>query len=274
MDHTTLDQPGNPQGEFDFDARIEEITTNGYNFEIGNYLSKGHKILMQHFGAYIGYLLLVIVITMLLGVIPLVGSLANFIIGYPLIAGFYMVARRIYKNKRYQFSNFFDGFKFVGPLVLVRLVQLAILLAVAIPYILLAMDSDFLQMLWGIATGNISSFDPRDIVDSVAGFAPLILITLLIQALFTFSAYITVFARKDTWQAVKTSAIVVWKRFLHFILFFIVIFLINVAGAAAILIGLLYTIPLTLCSMYAAYESIIGTPSYDQALDDPAPVTA
>ena len=71
------------------------------------------------------------------------------------------------------------------------------------------------------------------------------------------------------WESLSLSVKLVWKRFLYFILFFIVIFFINVGGMLLLLVGLLYTVPLSVCATYIAYEMIVGTRLHDELLDGP-----
>lgn len=86
---------------------------------------------------------------------------------------------------------------------------------------------------------------------------------LIVQIGFSFSQYILVFGKKGAIEAITLSFKIIWKNFVSFFLFFIVLFLINILGLICLGVGLLYTIPLTFCALYAAYDSIVGTNSTD-----------
>jgi len=262
-----LDQPMPEEGEYHFDEKSSSLLKNGFDFDLGGYISKGHQILMKDLGSYIGYELLVFLIFMLLGFIPFVGTVINFVINYSLIMGFAIFARRIYLNRPRSFSNFFDGFKLLGPLVLLRLLNSILIALIVIPYVLITLGSFFLTLIRQAISGDVSDIDPSYIISNIVKLIPLIFILIIIQVLLAFSSYIVTFGRKGAVDAMTLSIKLIGKKFLSFILFFIVLWLINVAGAICLLVGLLYTVPLSLCALYAAYESIVGTNPNDELLD-------
>lgn len=268
MENSVLDQPVSPEGQYNFDQKVNQLLREGYNFTLGDYISTGHRILMTSLGSYIGYLLIYIISTAIISAIPVVGSIANFIIGSSFVMGFAIVSRKIFYNKPWQFNNFFNGFKFLGPLFAMRLIILLIALIVIIPYIVIALGSMAMDLFRMWQSGSPSDIDPTFIIRLVVKMIPLIIIVALGQALFALAPYIVVFGRKGPWDAIVLSMKIVWKRFLQFILFYIVLFFINVGGAICLIVGLLYTVPLTLCSLYATYEMIVGTNSQDPVLDD------
>ncbi|HEX3080505.1 MAG TPA: hypothetical protein VHQ04_08585, partial [Puia sp.] len=174
---------------------------------------------------------------------------------------------RIYLNLPKSFSNFFDGFKLLGPLVLLRLLNTLLMAIIAIPYILITLGSFFLTMFRKAFTNDMSDIDPSYIISNVVKLIPLFFIIIIIQVLLAFSSYIVTFGRKSPVDAMTLSIKLIGKKFLAFLLFFIVLILINIGGAILLIVGLLYTIPLTLCATYAAYESIVGTNPNDELLD-------
>ena len=99
MEDNVLDQPAAQEGEYNFDEKVGQLLANGYEFKLGEYISAAHRVVMKEMGSFIGFLLLLIVIYGVLAFIPFVGSIANFIISYPLIMGFAIFARRIFYNK-------------------------------------------------------------------------------------------------------------------------------------------------------------------------------
>lgn len=262
-----LDQPESPAGEYNFDQKTASLLRNGFDFDLGGYISKGNKILTRDFGSFLGFELLFFVISIVVGIIPIAGSIANFIIGYSLIMGFAIFARRIYLNLPKSFSNFFDGFKLLGPLVLLRLLNILLTAVVAVPYVLIVLGSFFMTIFRKAFTNDIADIDPSYIISNVVKLIPLFFIIVIIQVLLAFSSYIVTFGRKSPVDAMTLSIKLIGKKFLAFLLFFIVLVLINIGGVIMLVVGLLYTIPLTLCAGYAAYESIVGTNPQDELLD-------
>src|SRR6185295_9636343 len=115
-------------------------------------------------GSYIGYELLVFLIVIVLGLIPFVGSIVNFVIAYSLTMGFAIFARRIYLERPRSFRNFFDGFKLLGPLVLLRLLNAILIALIVIPYVLIALGSFFLTLIRQAFSGGVQDIDPSYII--------------------------------------------------------------------------------------------------------------
>jgi uncharacterized membrane protein len=154
------------------------------------------------------------------GVIPIVGSIAYAVISPALYAGFFIVAKKIVHDEPYEFKDFFKGF-------------------------------DFLLQLF---LGNLI----------VGIFVVIGLVLLLIPGIYLGVAYawtvmFIVFAGKEFWPAMELSRKVISKKWFTFFGFFIVLGLINIAGAIALIVGLLVTIPATMLAIFAAFQDIIGT---------------
>jgi uncharacterized membrane protein len=62
-------------------------------------------------------------------------------------------------------------------------------------------------------------------------------------------------------DAIRVSARTVIKQYFTFIILMFTLLLLNVGGAICLLVGLLFTIPLSYCILYAAYESIFEHPA-------------
>jgi uncharacterized membrane protein len=152
--------------------------------------------------------------------IPIISTLASFVVSPPLMAGFYIVAFRIRDQQEVEFSNFFDGFKaFLVPLVVASLVS---------------------TILMGI------------------GFILLVIPGIYLAVAYCISVPLIIGRQLDFWPALETSRQVVTKQWFGFFLLFICILLLNVAGVIALGIGVIITFPWTLCIFAAAFDNIVG----------------
>ena len=138
----------------------------------------------------------------------------------PLTAGFFIVARKINKNEPYDFGAFWKGFDFFVPLMLYTLIS------------------------------------------TILGC--LALIALIIPGIYLFVGWIfaipfIIFSNMEFWDAMEFSRRLVTKKWWNIFGFLILLFLINVAGTLVFFVGLLFTVPITFCALYAAYEDIVGT---------------
>src|SRR6188474_1970217 len=70
-----VDPPVPAEGEYNFDEKTKSLLNNGFDFDLGGFISRGHRLLMKDLGSYIGYELLVFLIIIVLGIIPFVGAI-------------------------------------------------------------------------------------------------------------------------------------------------------------------------------------------------------
>ena len=166
---------------------------------------------------------LFIVYTIVTIVITAAASLIPFgslLVTGPLMAGFYIVANKISKGEPYEFGTFFKGFDFFVPLLLFTLISTIF-----------------------IALGLVAFIVPG----------------IYLAVAYTFAPLFIVFAKMEFWDSMEFSRKLVTKRWWNIFGFVLLLFLINMAGVLAFLVGLLFTIPLTYCAIYAAFEDIVGT---------------
>lgn len=145
--------------------------------------------------------------------------LANVLIYQPLAAGFLIATFYLASGKQLIFEDFFEGFRHFAGLLL-----FTILSAVLI----------FIGLLALLVPG----------------------IYLAIGYIFT--PFYIIFARMDFWEAMESSRKLVHREWFSIFAFVIVLALVNVLGLLALGIGLLITVPLTYCALYAAFDDIVG----------------
>jgi zinc-ribbon domain len=186
---------------------------------LGEYLKKGWGLFMQYPGGFIGFFLIYLLIQFASHLIPLIGVLAAFAIGPALIMGNFIVSAKLLQGHTPQFSDFFLGFRFFVPLLLTGLVG-------------------------GVLTG--------------IGFMLLIIPGIYLMVSYVFAASLVVDRRLDFWPALELSRKTVQPMWFSMFGFFLLLVLVNLAGVVALVIGLLVTVPVTMCAVTAAYADIFG----------------
>lgn len=144
----------------------------------------------------------------------------SLLVSGPLTAGFYIVANKISKGEPYEFGTFFKGFDFFVPL-----------------------------LLWTLIGGIFIAL----------GLVVLIVPGIYLAVAYTFVPLFIVFGKIEFWDGMEFSRKLVTKKWWNIFGFVLLLMLINMAGALAFLVGLLFTIPLTYCAIYVAFEDIVGT---------------
>jgi len=84
------------------------------------------------------------------------------------------------------------------------------------------------------------------------------LIVMLISIFLLFGNFFAYFADFEPLKALDTSRKIIGKKFFNWLGFLLLLVLFNFAGALCLGIGLLVTIPSSMCAMYVAYEDVVG----------------
>lgn len=145
--------------------------------------------------------------------------IGQFFVQGPLTIGFSIAAYRLSRKKSFDFGDFFKGFDFFVPLLLATLVM-----------------SVFITI----------------------GFIFLIIPGIYLAVAYSATAHLIVFRKMDFWEAMEASRKLVSKEWFSIFGFMIVLGLINLCGFLCLGVGLLFTVPITSCAVYAAYADIVG----------------
>jgi len=190
-----------------------------YQVKIGHYFSAGLELFKQNIGGFIGFTILIIVINMVLSFIPIIGSFLSTGINAPLIAGYYLVARKLINNESTEFGDFFKGFDYFLPLFLA-----------------------------GIVSGFFITI----------GLLLLILPGIYLAVAYTFTSLIIIDRKLSFFDAMETSRKLITKKWFAFFGFSFLIGLINLLGIMLFGLGIVLTLPVTMCAIAVAYDDIVN----------------
>ncbi len=96
------------------------------------------------------------------------------------------------------------------------------------------------------------------------GLILLIIPGLYLAVAYYFSTALIVEKEMSPWQAMETSRKAITKRWFSFLGLIIMTFLINIAGALALLIGLIWTIPMSMMAFAIVYRNMFGVESINR----------
>ncbi|MBK8554816.1 MAG: hypothetical protein IPL65_03125 [Lewinellaceae bacterium] len=243
--------------------KIQRIIDDGYQFNLGDYISKGFNLMMKNPGGFIGYFLLMMLIFIVLAVIPFLGALALMVIAPALMIGPFHVAAKIDRGEETQFSDFFRGFDKFGELFLANFLTGLIVIAAIIPGYALILGTLFTTM--GTFSGDPYA-DPSDIANSMmgifsSGLALVGLILVIIPAIylsvsFVWAQMLVWFYDMRAWDAMMASRKLAGKQFWMVLVFGIVAGFIGGIGMLLLLVGILFTYPAMMCAQYAAFADV------------------
>lgn len=186
---------------------------------LGDYFKTGWELFKQYPGGYIGFFLVNAAILLILHTIPFLGWLLFFAVSPALIMGNFIVSAKLLQRQTPGFRDFFAGFHFFLPLVLLFLVT-KILIAI--------------------------------------GLALLIIPGIYLAVGYLFASCLVIDRRLDFWPAMELSRRTVNPLWFGIFTFMLLLAVINLLGALLLGLGLLVTVPLTYCALTAAYADLFG----------------
>lgn len=145
--------------------------------------------------------------------------LADLLLIPPLAAGFILVAHYLASGKQVYFEDFFNGFRHFAELFLFTLI------AIVLVFI---------------------------------AFLALILPGIYLSVGYIFVPFYIIFGKMGFWEAMEASRLVIHREWFGIFGFVLVLIMINILGFMALGIGLLITVPLSYCALYAAFDDIVG----------------
>ena len=186
---------------------------------LGDYFKTGWGLFKQYPGGFVGFCLLNFVIQAALHAIPYLGALASAAVSAPLFMGNFIVSAKLLHRQTPEFRDFFTGFQYFLPLLLLS-----------------------------VAAGLFISI----------GTLLLVIPGLYLVVAYMFASYLVVDRGLDFWPAMELSRRTVTPRWFGYFAFVLLVALLNLAGAVALGVGLLVTIPLSFCAVTAAYADLFG----------------
>ena len=188
----------------------------------GKYLRQGWELFKLNPGGYVGFALVFFVIQVVLSLFPRLGGLTSLVISGPLYAGFYLVSAKLLQRQTPIFQDFFGGFQFFLPLLLLTLISTLFI---------------------------------------IIGLILFILPGIFLMVCYIFAAMIVIDRRLDFWPAMELSRRTVQSQWFGFFIFFLLLMLINLGGVILLGVGLLVSMPVSAAAVAAAYNDIFGLQS-------------
>ncbi|MDR7898303.1 hypothetical protein RHJ63_08280 [Thermosynechococcus sp. JY1334] len=257
----------------------QAIANRPYQVRIGQYLNEGWQIFSTQPAAYIGFLILAMIINGVLNNIPGAGPIVSTILVGLFAAGYYFFSFRIARNQRPEFSDFFNAFKnnYFLPIFLTNLIigLITNVFVISASILFMIAGLPFWQSILRRAAAEAAEPDADleqllalleqlpAVPDALTPVFILVGAILLLPGVYFGVAYmfavpLVVEHRFDVWPALETSRRLVSRDWWSFFFLSVSIIFFNILGFCLCCVGMLVTIPWSSCVIVAAYRDIIG----------------
>jgi uncharacterized membrane protein len=183
------------------------------------YFKTGWGLFKQYHTGFVGFGLLILAIQVVLNTIPYLGAAVLVLVNTPLLMGNFIVSAKLLQGQTPEFRDFFLGFQYTLPLVLLSLVA---------------------AIFVGI------------------GMALLVIPGVYLAVSYLFAAYLVVDRRLDFWAAMELSRTSIGPQWFRYFGLALLLALLNVAGLLLLGLGLAVSIPVSVCVMTVAYADLFG----------------
>ncbi len=196
-----------------------------HDIKIGHSIDEGFKIFKKNIGGFLGITVINLMVSSMMGMIPFVGHFLSYFVSAFFSAGMIIVCKKVRNEEGTQFDDFFLAFKTnPGQFILLLIVQFSMILAVAVPAIIVFFARYYDKFLNG-GTPNI------EMLYSIIPLMLFVLIPVLFLSIcYTFTFYIYLFINQDFWTAMEASRKVVMKNFFPILGLLIIIGLLSTLG--------------------------------------------
>ena len=224
------------------------------------WLSQGFWHFRQNPFQWIIALVVWVVITMIVSLVPFLGSLATTLLAPVVAAGFMIGANAQNEGGDFEVGHLFSGFSAgVGQLVLVGLLYLVGFIVIGLLAAVLVGGS-MMTAFGGMAAmeqANPAQVDPAMMTSAI--LIPLLIVFALSIPLvmaYWFAPALVALEGLSAITAMKMSFVGCLKNMLPFLIYGLIAAVLFVVGSIPLLLGLLVVIPMLTASVFVAYKDI------------------
>lgn len=200
------------------------LITEGYATSLKQYVLRGWSIFVKNIGPFLLFGTIFWAINIGVELIPIIGPIAAPVIMFPVAAGFFVFAAKKMKHQPANFQDFFKGFDYLLPLLLVGILTNALILV---------------------------------------GLLLFIIPGIYLAVAYLFANWLVIDRKLSPWQAMETSRRIITKNWFSIFAMALILLLLNFVGMLLLIVGVIPATALSFCILTAAYDDIVGIQSTD-----------
>ena len=207
-------------------------------------------------GIWIGTVIVFFLIMIALAFIPLLGSLAGFLVGPVFTAGFVYASRELEAGREMELGHLFAGFRErFGTLVAVGALYLAASVIAALVAALFTGAS-----AWVLLGGNPDPATPGSAAITIL-LGALVMLALLLPVFMAiwFAPQLVMFHEYGAPQAMRDSFFACLKNIVPFLVYGVVVLLLALVATIPIGLGWFVLLPVIFASVYTSYRGVFFT---------------
>ncbi|MDD3608225.1 MAG: BPSS1780 family membrane protein [Halothiobacillaceae bacterium] len=227
---------------------------------------EGWHIFKANPGMLLLSLILYFILNLVLGFIPVIGSLASMLLSPALVAGLFLVAQRIAHDEEIGFGTFLEPLTGEADtrnrLLMLGVFSLGFTIVIAIVFAIFfgAALSSSMDLTPGAEP------DPQHLMAALmsAGGLSMMLVLLVLAALYMMAMiYATprvLFDGVAPWEAIKESFAACWGNIGALLIFGLAYIVLAIIAMIPLGLGLLILVPVMFAAAYSSYVDIFGEP--------------
>lgn len=218
------------------------------------WIAEGFALFKKQPGTWILILIVLVVCSVVISLVPIIGSLANLLLMQVFVGGVMLGCRALDNGESFEVGCVFAGFKQnTSDLVVLGVLALVGWIIAFIPALLIMGGGAFMAMMQG--GGHMANFGALGLSFVLAMLVALALALPVYMALW-FAPALVVFHNLKPVDAMKASFMACLKNIVPFLLYGIILLVLCVVAAIPLGLGFLVLGPVAIASIYAGYRDI------------------
>ena len=218
------------------------------------WIAEGFALFRKQPGMWILVLIVLVACSILISLVPIVGSLANLLLMQVFLGGVMLGCRALDNGESFEVGYVFAGFKQnTGDLVVLGLLALVGWIIAFIPAILIMGGGAFMATMAG--GGSLPNIGALGLTFALAMLVALALALPLYMAMW-FAPSLVVFNNLKPLDAMKASFLACLKNIVPFLLYGVILLALCVVAAIPLGLGFLVLGPVAIASIYTGYRDI------------------